>query len=140
MNKEEKINLNDEIRKKYKYFFLTCDIMILCCVFMNFAALFITNYMVMAKEPNTELLEANPVIAEMDNYETNIEVQTKYWQLARHFIIWLGILLGLIYLRLHAYNRWGVAFYFAIVFFLFYTIGADFFNNFGFFVGKLACS
>ena len=132
-----KKGMNESLRKKHRKLLKFCDIIAFFCILMNFSAVFMTNYLVMQEEPTVEILESNPVMAEVGNYETNTQVRSLFFTLIFNMALWTLIIAVYIYERLFMYRTWHLGLFVTFVMFYFSLLGFDFFNNLGFFIGRL---
>ena len=132
--------LNKKIKREYKNVFLLMKILVLLSLVMNFGAVFMTNMLVMKQNPAAVIVEANPVMARTHNLESATVQRgiNLMFMLAIQSVIWAIFLFGFFYSMGHIYTRKQMYWAAFIVFFYFIVLGIDFFNDFGFFIGKLA--
>ena len=125
------------------------DIIVVVIILMNFGALFITNVLVVRENEQLvdlgvieswEIVEANPVQAEINDYKTTDEAQSHFKSWLIFLVYWSIMTFVYILIRKTFYTEFG--FYFMMFFVLFYllVLGSDFFNNLGYYIGKLAFS
>lgn len=126
-----------EFVKKHKRLFLAMDIFVILMVLVNFGAVVITNALVVKATPDVQFMEANPVQAELNDYEEHPEGRAIMNMLVLQSLMWALILTGYLYLRLNLYtvkDLWSTIF---ILVFYVYIINYDFFNDLGLLIGKM---
>lgn len=105
-------------------------------------ALSITNALVVKAEPELLLYEANPVGAEMHDYEPAApsEALPAIIGLFKHILLWTILGFLYIYQRTTIYNDGGLYFLLFLTIYIFSVTSCDFFNNLGFLIGKVVYS
>jgi len=146
--KEEKHRLNKALKAEYPKWFRIMDILLLCVILMNFGAVFMTNFVVEREadiirdttnpDYKVVLMEVNPVQAELHGYQQAPGGSTMMVALALAAGAWLLLLFGYIYKREHLVTKQGLIILMTLLVFYFSFLGWDFFNDLGFFLGKVA--
>jgi len=128
--RQEQRNEHNRLYSSHRAMFRLMDIAVVLIILMNFGAVLLTNMLVIQKTPDVVIMEANPSQAKMNQ----MELHPKAIPLIRAFVIqatiWAFMLFAYIY-----YRKLGVMI--SVVCFYFIICGRDFFNNFGYFIGKL---
>jgi len=119
--------------------------MLIVIILMNFGAVAITNALVM-KQNSIEvaagisepivLKEVNPAQSKMNNYELHPESNTLIAALLKQSLLWAILLSFFIYHRRTVYTDEVLFMMLFISIAYFILLGWDFFNDFGFFIGK----
>jgi len=132
-------NEHNRLYSSHKAMFRLMDIAVVLLILMNFGAVLLTNILVIQKVPkDVEIVitEANPTQAKLNNYELHPEAIP----LIRAFVIqaslWALILFVYIYYRMRVWTEFQLGILLSIICFYFIICGRDFFNNFGYFIGK----
>jgi len=130
---------HNRLYSSHKAMFRLMDIAVVLLILMNFGAVLLTNILVIQKVPkDVEIVitEANPTQAKLNNYELHPEAIP----LIRAFVIqaslWALILFCYIYYRMRVWTEFQLGILLSIICFYFIICGRDFFNNFGYFIGK----
>ena len=123
----------------HKAMFRLMDIAVVLLILMNFGAVGLTNLMAVRKEPAIveNLTEANAVHAELHDYELNPEAKRTMTIFVSQALIWTVLLFAYIFFRNRIYNEFQLGLMVSVVCFYFIICGRDFFNNFGYFIGRL---
>jgi len=136
----EKKRLHRSFTKRHSLFLKILDVCMVLAFLFNMGALSITNALVVKAEPDLKLYEANPVGAEMHNYEAAEPSQAipAIIGLFKHIFLWsiLGFLY--IYQRTTIYGEAGLYFLLFLTLYILSVTSCDFFNNLGFLIGKVA--
>ncbi len=113
---------------------------------MNFGAVFLTNMMVMKQnaieveagiaEPKV-FKEVNPVQAELNNYEPHPESKELINALLKQVALWFVMIFFYVYFRRTVFTEDVLNLMIIFVSFYFLVLGWDFFNDYGFFTGKV---
>jgi len=124
-----------EFRKQHKALFLTFDCIIVMLILFNFGALFITNAMVVKSTPEKQFQEANPIAAEIHDYEPHPEGKTFINTIVFFIFIWSLLTFAYVVVRNKVSNdRTLYPLLFVIIFYLL-ALTTDFVNNLGFYIG-----
>jgi|TARA_Y100000034_G_scaffold133644_1_gene199712 hypothetical protein len=144
--KEDKRALKRLLHLEYyelnKNIFRALDIGMILIILFNLGAVVITNALVVKVEPDIEFAEANPVQAELNDYQPLVDEQGEFdyepiKSFFRQMIIWI-IMIGLyVRTRRHTFTEEGLTMLGLIVLFWIVTTGLDFFHDLGFWVGVL---
>jgi len=130
--------MHTRLFNSHRNVFWMMDVMLVFIILFNFGAVFLTNVMVTKAEPQIELLEANPLAQiTTPQYEQHPESRSIFTTFVIHSLLWLIILLGYIYYRRSIYTNTQLSILFAFVLFYLCLTGYDFWNDCGYFVGKL---
>ena len=126
-----------EFVKSNKRLFLAMDICIILMVLANFGAVLITNALVVKATPDVQFKEANPVQAELNDYEQHPEGKAIMNMFMIQSLLWGLVLTGYLYMRLNIYTTKDLWFTILILIFYMYFINYDFFNDLGLYIGKV---
>ncbi len=135
--KEEKKKLHIKLIKDNKLLFRLADIAMLLIILFNFGAIFLTNMMVAKETPDLILKEVNAIQSEIGNYELHPDADRLMRALMIQFVIWLFMLFSYIYYRLILWQDIHLIIFLTVVLFYVMATGFDFFNNFGYLIGKM---
>lgn len=126
--------------QKYKNVFKTLDILLIVCLVLNLGTTLMTNVMVMKQNPTNVLVEMNPIVAEINSYESH--PQSNKWFVAIQMKAAFTILVFGFYVfwRRYAHKERHLTFLITSVGFLCYILSANFFNDAGYTIGKLLYS
>jgi len=128
---------HEDILRRHTIVFRLMDIMVVLLILMNFGAVALTNVLLIKQQPDTVLSEANPIQAKAHGYEQHPQYSTLIKALLYQSFLWSIMLFFYIYYRRRVYTEkqmWVMLFY---VSFYFSVCGADFFNDFGYWLGRL---
>lgn len=138
--RQQQRNEHRRLYLSHKAMFRLMDIAVVLMIIMNFGAVLLTNILVIQavpKDVEIVILEANPTQAKMNN----MELHPNAVPLIRAFVIqsaiWALILFCYIYYRNRIWNEFQLGLMVSVVCFYFIICGRDFFNNFGYYIGKL---
>lgn len=130
-----------ELHKEYlqsnKLKLRVLDIAMIMVILFNFGALVITNALVVKVNPTEPLMEANPIQSKMNGYVQNPRGAEILNALLKQAVIWFILIGAYLHLR---YNIFKERVYYAVFgLVLFYVIltSLDFFNDFGFWIGRM---
>jgi len=154
--RQQQRNEHTRLYSSHKAMFRLMDIAVVLIILMNFGAVALTNLMVVKQTPEIvehlreanvvqakmnnyveHLREANVVQAKMNNYEVHPEATKTMLAFVKQALIWTFILFVYIYYRSRIWNEFQLGLMLSCVCFYFIICGSDFFNDFGFFIGKL---
>jgi len=123
-------------RKENKKTFLILDLLLIIMILCNLGALLITNALVVRVEPNIELMEANPVVAEIDSFEMHPEATGLFKSFIRYVILWSFF--TFMYFLIRNNTRSYFLMYFLMFYVILYsiTLSTDFINDLGYYIGK----
>lgn len=133
--KEEKKRKHRELVKEYKKGLIIMDFLAIMCILLNFGAVYTTNYLVAAETDDIKIVEANPVVADIDGFETNKEANKSYFQFIRFLLSWAVMIISYVYIRMRFYNKHQLIFLVGLTVVIFFMLGMDFANNLGYFMG-----
>jgi len=130
---------HNRLYSSHKAMFRLMDIAVVLLILMNFGAVALTNALVVKKYPKlVEILsEANVVQAKMNDYEVHPNAMPLLKAFIRQAMIWAFILFSYIYYRSRIWTELQLGVMVSIVCFYFIICGRDFFNDFGYYIGKL---
>ena len=135
--RQQQRNEHKRLYSSHKAMFRLMDIAVVLIIIMNFGAVALTNMLIVKNAPEIIIVEANPTQAKLNNYE----MHPNALQLIRAFVIqsliWSGMLFVYVYYRNKVWNEYQLGLMVASICFYFILCGGDFFNNFGYFIGKL---
>ena len=123
--KDVKRRKNIKLRQQYKFLIRSMDIALICMVLFNAGALMITNALVMRENPNMELVEANPIQAEINDFQTETERITQaqavkvYLSYLFQILVWTILIFCYIYYRsviINSKELFGIAFFILLYF------------------------
>lgn len=139
--KEEQKSLGKQLRQTKKRLFRTLDFCLVLIILFNVGAIVITNMMVYEKAEVTNkpimMKEVNPVAAEVHNLEQHEDSTRLYAMFLRAALIWALMIFIFIYLRIKVYTDQTLFLLVFVIIIWMIATGMDFFNNFGFFIGKI---
>ena len=137
--RQEKRREHRRLYNEHKAMFRMMDIAVVLLILMNFGAVGLTNVMAVRKEPAiaSNLTEANVVHAELHDYEVDPEARRTMTIFVSQALIWAVLLFAYIFFRNRIYNEFQLGLMVSVVCFYFIICGRDFFNNFGYFIGRL---
>ena len=137
--RQEQRNEHRRLYNEHRAMFRLMDIAVVLLITMNFGAVGLTNMMAVRQEPTIveNLTEANIIQAELHDYELNPEAKRTMTIFVSQALIWAVLLFAYIYFRNRIYNEFQLGLMVFSVGFYFIVCGRDFFNNFGYFIGKV---
>jgi len=129
---------HNRLYSSHRAMFRLMDIAVVLIILMNFGAVALTNVLVVKKTPIIveSLAEANVIQAKMNNYEVHPEGLSTMKVFINQALIWAFILFCYIYYRSRIWNEFQLGLMVSVVCFYFIICGRDFFNDFGYFIGK----
>ncbi len=134
---KRKRKLNKVLLKKCHKWVWFLHIIVALCIIMNFGAVFLTNMLVIKTVPNAVIREANPIQASIHGYEDGgIEGIALIYAFVVQSLFWTVLLFLYFYSIRKVYTMKQLYWVTAMVFFYFIIIGMDFFNDFGFYIGR----
>ena len=136
--RQQQRNEHNRLYSSHKAMFRLMDIAVVLMIIMNFGALTITNMMVVKKTPAVveTIMEANVVQAKLNNFEVHPQANQHMRIFVTQAMIWAFILFCYIYHRNKVWNEFQLGLMVSVVCFYFIVCGRDFFNNFGYWLGK----
>ena len=131
------ITKHKEFVISYKKIITTLDIILILSIMLSFFSVFMTNLLVVKVEPEAKLVEMNPVTAEALNLEEHPE--SKGWLKAVTFNTVFCFVMFSLYVcwRRYVHKEWHLTFLIIFTLFLSYVLSLDFFNNLGYYIGKI---
>ena len=138
--RQQQRNEHNRLYLSHRAMFRLMDIAVVLMIIMNFGAVLLTNMLVVQavpKDAELVIIEANPVHANLNNYETHPKAIPLIRAFVIQAIIWAFILFCYIYYRNRVWNEFQLGLMVSVVCFYFIICGRDFFNNFGYFIGKV---
>lgn len=117
--------------------FRTLDMLLICCFLLNLGAVVITNALVFKTNTNVKLVEANPVTANTHQLETNKEALFKFSGFYIHALLWVFLAWFYIHKRNNVKNEKELLILTSIVISWLIILSLDFFNDFGYLLGKI---
>ena len=137
--RQQQRNEHNRLYSSHKAMFRLMDIAVVLMIIMNFGALTITNMIVVKKTPIVveSIMEANVVQAKLNNFEAHPQASQHMRIFITQSMIWAFLLFCYIYYRNRVWNEFQLGLMVSVVCFYFIICGRDFFNNFGYFIGKL---
>lgn len=137
--RQQQRNEHNRLYLSHKAMFRLMDIAVVLIIIMNFGALAITNMMVVKKTPAVveNIMEANVVQAKIHNFEVHPQANKIMILFVKQAMIWAFILFVYIYYRNRVWNEFQLGLMISCVCFYFIICGRDFFNNFGYWLGKV---
>ena len=132
---------NKKFIKENKWYILAFDLMIIFAILSNMGAVFVTNMLVEKNAPEDagELVfyEANPVVAETNNLQVHKDSKPVFTGLLLHVFVYLMLLMFYIISRVNCHKKKHLIKMAFLALTVFSVWGFDFFNDFGFLVGKI---
>lgn len=138
--KRHKRREHEELLKRQAVVFRLMDTKVLLLVLMNFGAVTLTNVLLIKQQPDAILLEANTIQAEAHGYEQHPQASSLIKALVYQAFLWALLLFCYIYYRRRVYNEKQMWVMLGIVSFYFMLCGIDFFNNYGYYIGRMMFS
>jgi len=137
--RQQQRNEHKRLYNEHRAMFRLMDIAVVLVIIMNFGAVALTNMMVVEEEPIvlTTLREANVVQAKINNWEVHPEANKTMRIFINQALIWAFILFCYIYYRGRIHTELQLGVMLSLVCFYFIICSRDFFNNFGYFIGKV---
>ena len=137
--RQEQRNEHRRLYNEHKAMFRLMDIAVVLIIIMNLGAVALTNLMVVKDQPKVleGLREANVVQAKMNDWEIHPEAAKTMKIFINQAMIWAFILFCYIYYRNRIHTELQLGIIISLVCFYFIICGSDFFNNFGYFIGKV---
>ena len=137
--RQQQRNEHNRLYSSHKAMFRLMDIAVVLMILMNFGALTITNMMVVKKTPAVveTIMEANVVQAKLNNFEAHPQATQWMKIFITQSMIWAGMLFVYLYYRHRIWNEFQLGLMISCVCFYFIICGRDFFNNFGYWIGKV---
>jgi len=127
----------DEFKQKYKTTLSVLDIAMVLVIIFNIGALLITNSLVLKENPETELYEANVIVAEENNYVPHPEAVEQFKAFTNQIDIYWLIMILYLFIRFTIKNEIHLYFLILLVTYLLVSTGYDFFHDFGYWIGKV---
>jgi len=136
--RQQQRNEHNRLYSSHKAMFRLMDIAVVFMIIMNFGAVALTNMLAVRAEPKMveTLTEANVVHAKVGNYEVHPEAKRTIKIFVTQAMIWAFILFCYIYYRSRVWNEFQLGLMVSVVCFYFIICGRDFFNDFGYWLGK----
>jgi len=137
--RQQQRNEHNRLYSSHKAMFRLMDIAVVLIIIMNFGAVALTNMMVVKQLPEVveHLREANVAQAKMNDWEVHPEAARTMIIFVKQALIWAFILFCYIYYRNRIWTEFQLGVMISLVCFYFIICGRDFFNNFGYFAGKI---
>ena len=137
--RQEQRNEHNRLYSSHRAMFRLMDIAVVLIIVMNFGAVALTNLMVVKQIPEVveHLREANVVQAKINDWEVHPEAEREMKIFINQSLIWVFILFCYIYHRNRVWNEFQLGLMISAVCFYFIVCGKDFFNNFGYWIGKV---
>ena len=135
--RQEQRNEHRRLYKEYRAMFRLMDIAVVLMILLSFGASFLTTMLAVEKKPEMIIVEANQVIAERGNYELSVDSTNQMRIFIILALVWSAILFVYVFFRMRIYKEWQLYLMLFCVLYYFIGCGSDFFNNFGYFVGKV---
>jgi len=136
--RQQQRNEHNRLYSDNKAMFRLMDIVVVLIILMNFGAVTLTNMLAVRQQPEIveNLREANVVHAKVGTYEVHPEAERTIKIFVTQAIIWAFILFVYVYYRNRVWNEFQLGLMISSVCFYFIICGRDFFNDFGYFIGK----
>lgn len=135
--KQQKKILHQKFKEENKKKLIILDITIILILLFNIGVLTITNSLVLKNNPNQKIIEANPITAKNYNYKTNNEGKYVMTAFMFHCLIWIIIISYYLYNRFHITTKQELTIFTGYIIIYLIILGLDFFNDFGYLIGKL---
>ena len=132
----ERASLHVQLRNKYGYMFRGMDICLALLILFNIGALILTNALVYKEEPATVVYEVNPIASATHGYEEHPESSSLYISFIKQGLMYILLIVSYFFVRMASYTKTILIFSLAIMFGAALISGIDFFNDFGYFMGK----
>ena len=134
---QERIYLHGKLKSKYKNLFRMMNVFVAIMLLFNAGALILTNALVYREAPETIVLESNPAASQIHGFEAHPEAKSIFSGFMIQAFFWMLIVLGVFFMKLGCYRYYQLVGSVAILGAMALISGYDFFNNFGYMIGKL---
>lgn len=141
--KTNSLLLHDAYISKYKRRVRFTDYLLAAAIVLNFFTFLITNSLVVKEtievkgEDALVFVEANPVQAEIQGFETTPEANTRYWGFIALMGAYVVFIVAYSLTRSKLMNHWDYAQILAFTLALFIMIATNFFSDLGMFIGTI---
>lgn len=137
--KIEKKKKHRELLKDKRRYVMFLDIILIVAICLNFTTVFMTNFLVVKETPPAELVlvETNPITAEVGGYVPAENGSKLMLQVYINVLAYVMVFVLYNYYRQTMYNLGQLVFLSSLVFFFSFMLTQVFFNDFGYFVGRL---
>lgn len=138
--KSEKKSLHKQFVQQNRNWFRALDILIVCVVLFNFGAVVLTQIMVFENNPDAQIVELNPVMAELHGLpepEDREMARDMIASIGKQFIIWFVLIGCYVHFRARVFTDELLLLVTVMVCYYFVIMGWDFFNDLGLWIGRL---
>jgi len=129
--------LNRAYKKNNKVSIIVLDVLVILAVLFNIGAMVITNAMVVKEEPQIEFREVNPVQAQLNDYEVHSDWKDILFPFVKQCLMWVLFIGYYLHRRRNILDDVDYSEMHFIVIMWVILLGLDFFNDFGYALGKL---
>ncbi len=147
--KRERHSVHKSFYSNNRKAFMLLDILAVCIILVNYGALFTTHALVIQKNPEIQLYEANPAAAKTHGFEdgSNIEgeageaVKEKGVNVFKSFLIvslyWSCLIFIYLFVRNRSISETDLYMMLFVILVYAVSLSIDFVNNLGYFVGTV---
>ena len=138
--RQEQRKEHRRLYNEHRAMFRLMDIAVVLLIIMNFGAVLLTNILIIHEAPDDVeivMVEANPTQAKINKYELHPNAIPLLRAFVIQAAIWSLVLFAYIYYRNKIHTEFQLGVMILLVCFYFIICGRDFFNNFGYFIGKV---
>lgn len=130
--------IKKEIWVNFKNLIHLCDALFILAILFNLGAGVITNVIVVKETPKIEFYETNIKTAEKYNYVPHEQAEKKFSDFIKFIDTWALGIFGYIIIRffLIYYDYRLIYLFFLVLIYLNIDLGIDFFQNFGYWIGR----
>lgn len=145
--RKERIVLHKQLHSIHKNVFRWLDIALVLVILLNFGAVVMTNALVVKATPDIQLTEANPIMAEVHDFAQQSDITPEkvskkddwinYFNMFIKFILlWCVIVFSYVWFRRYVFTEEGLYSMTVVVTSWLILLAFDFFNDFGYMLGK----
>lgn len=135
--RDERAKLHSELVKYYYYLFHAMNWMFFLSIFFNIGALFLTNALIVGNDPGVMVLESNPVASELHSFDEHPEAKPLYLSFIIQCFFYLLLFVSFFMVKNSVYTEMQLFFSVGFIAFFCFITGYDFFNNLGYFIGRM---
>lgn len=132
-----KILAHQELVAKHKRLFYWMDVFVALALLLNLGAATITNMLVVKQEPQMELLEVNPTVADTNNYVEHPRSSSLFKALLSQLFLWALLIAAYLYHRLTIHTHFALVVLYIVVACAAFIFAKNFANDFGYYLGRL---
>lgn len=137
--KQEEKRMHNALMVHHKTRLRWLDVSIALAILFNMGALAMSNLMIVEAKPQMKIVELNPVVGKAQNYETLPVEKAKplLKQFYKPLLFYAFVVFFVIFMRMSMFTESILNAYTILVFYALAIFGYDFFNDLGYFLGKV---